>query len=181
MTHVHIVFAHPADRGFTREVLAALQTTLTRQGHTHTLSDLYAMGFRTELSAAEYARESAYRTDLPVADDVAAEQARLAAADMWAFVYPVWWADCPAILKGWFDRVWTAGFAHHTGNPISVRKAVVLCTAGHPLARLEADGLYQAMRATMLIDRIGTRADEAGFILLTRDDNPAEAVEGLFP
>jgi hypothetical protein len=43
-------------------------------------SDLYVMGFRSELTVEEYERESGYRADAPVPDDVAAEQARLDAA-----------------------------------------------------------------------------------------------------
>jgi putative NADPH-quinone reductase len=27
------------------------------------------------------------------------------------FVYPTWWYGLPAMLKGWFDRVWATGVA----------------------------------------------------------------------
>jgi NAD(P)H dehydrogenase (quinone) len=28
------------------------------------------------------------------------------------FVFPVWWWSFPAMLKGWFDRVWSEGWAY---------------------------------------------------------------------
>ncbi|MBT2439582.1 NAD(P)H-dependent oxidoreductase [Streptomyces sp. ISL-36] len=140
MTHVHVVYAHPSEQGFTREVLGAFLSGLDEAGLTYTLSDLYAMDFRSELTRAEYERESGHRTDVPVPEDIAAEHAKLAAADVWVFLYPVWWADCPARLKGWFDRVWTVGFAYKPAGVCVARKALVLCTAGYSIADLEASG-----------------------------------------
>ncbi|MFF5937148.1 NAD(P)H-dependent oxidoreductase [Streptomyces sp. NPDC012508] len=167
MTHVHVVYAHPGERTFTREVLDAFLGGLDGAGHTYTVSDLYAAEFRSELTRAEYERESGQRPDTPVPDDVAAEQAALAAAGAWVFVYPVWWADCPARLKGWFDRVWTVGFARKTvGRPTVADKALVLCTAGYDIAELEASGCYEAMRTVMLTDRIGERARASDFVVL---------------
>lgn len=165
MAHVHVVYAHPSDRGFTREILDAFVTGLERAGHPHTISDLYAMGFRSELSLAEYERESGYLLEAPLPGDVAAEHAKLDAAEVWAFVYPVWWTDCPARMKGWFDRVWTAGYSH---KPMGLRpadKALVLCTAGYSAEQLEADGCYQSMATVMLQDRIGGKARHKEFVL----------------
>ncbi len=168
MSHLQIVYAHPSGHSFTRAVLDAFLTGLAQAGHTATVSDLCAMGFRAEMSLEEYERESAYRSDRPVPAEVAEEQAKLRAADGWAFVYPVWWADCPAVLKGFFDRVFTAGFAHSTDHPVTVRKAVVLCTAGYPIEQL--GGVHEAMQTVMLTDRIGRRAASAGFVLLGGPD-----------
>ncbi|MEV4641031.1 NAD(P)H-dependent oxidoreductase [Actinoplanes sp. NPDC049548] len=165
MTQVHVVYAHPSDRSFTREVLDAFVGGLDDAGHSRTVSDLYAMQFRSELSADEYERESGHRPDARVPDDVAGEHARLDAAEVWAFVYPVWWADCPARLKGWFDRVWTAGFAYKPGTVRAARKAFVLCTAGYSIAELEESGCYQAMRTVMVTDRIGARARSSEFVV----------------
>lgn len=165
MTHVHIVYAHPSERSFTREVLDAFLGGLDAAGHTRTVSDLYAMEFRSELTLEEYERESGRRAAARVPDDVAGEHARLAAADVWAFVYPVWWADCPARLKGWFDRVWTVGFAYKPAARHVARQALVLCTAGYSIAELDSSGCHQAMRTTMLTDRIGARAQSAEFIV----------------
>lgn len=43
--------------------------------------------------------------------DVAAQQAKVAAAEALAFISPVYFVGFPAILKGWIDRVFTLGFA----------------------------------------------------------------------
>jgi NAD(P)H dehydrogenase (quinone) len=43
--------------------------------------------------------------------DVAAQQERVARADALAFISPVYFVGFPAILKGWFERVFTLGFA----------------------------------------------------------------------
>jgi NAD(P)H dehydrogenase (quinone) len=165
VSRVHVVYAHPSPDGFTREVLDAFLGGLS----SYTLSDLYQAGFPAVMSATEYARTAAD----PVPADVAAEQDRLAAADVWAFVYPVWWADCPAILKGWFDRVWTVGWAYQPMTVRPAKRAIVLCTAGYRVDELQAAGHYQAMRAVMIDDRIGTRAESAEFVVLGGPDRAA--------
>lgn len=45
-------------------------------------------------------------------DDVREQQALVARADGLIFVAPVYWMGFPAILKGWFERVFTYGFAY---------------------------------------------------------------------
>ena len=176
---VYIVYAHPRHDCLTGDLLDAFVGGLTQAGHQHTISDLYRMGFNPVLSQAEYERESRFDAGSQVSADVAAEQAKLDAADVWAFVYPVWWTDCPAILKGWFDRVWAVGWAYNktSTNPAEARlahgpgaasptkKALVLCTAGNPENELRESGCLQAMKTVMLGDRINDRTDQAEFHL----------------
>jgi NAD(P)H dehydrogenase (quinone) len=159
---VHIVYAHPSDESFTHAVLQAFLTGVADAGGEATMSDLYAMGFRSELSLEEYLRGYNSVPEDLMPSDVAAERDKLLAANAWAFVYPVWWTDCPAILKGWFDRVWTGFERPFQEMPIAV-KALVLCTAGHTVKHLMELGEYQAMKTVMLTDRIAHRAGTKQF------------------
>jgi NAD(P)H dehydrogenase (quinone) len=43
--------------------------------------------------------------------DVLEQQQKVARAQALVFISPVWFVGFPAILKGWFDRVFTLGFA----------------------------------------------------------------------
>lgn len=43
--------------------------------------------------------------------DVLEQQRKVSRADALVFIAPVWFVGFPAILKGWFDRVFTLGFA----------------------------------------------------------------------
>jgi len=63
-------------------------------------------------------------------------------ADHYFLVYPNWWAGLPALLKGFFDRVWLPGFAFHFNDkyPFLWKKLlkgktarVVITTDGAPL------------------------------------------------
>lgn len=60
----------------------------------------------------QYLREVGLDSDAPLPHDVRMEQEKVNRADALAFIYPVWWSDCPAKLKGWFDKVWTYGYAY---------------------------------------------------------------------
>lgn len=53
--------------------------------------------------------------------EIRAEQAKLRAADAVVVQFPLWWYAMPAILKGWFDRVFVSGFAFGT-DPVSGRR-----------------------------------------------------------
>ena len=167
--HLYVVFAHPSKGSFSYAVLQAFARGLREAGHTFEMGDLYEMGFESELDEGQYFRELGLDPDAPVPDDVKAEQDKIDRADALAFVYPVWWSDCPAKLKGWFDRVLTYGYAYfydadeQRSSRIAIEKAVVLCSAGHPIEHLEEIGIAESMRRIMLNDRllgVGVKAAE---------------------
>lgn len=158
--HVYIVYAHPEKRSFCREVLEAFTRGLSEAGHSYEIGDLYEMGFEPEMNAAQYQREVGLDPGAPVPDDVRREQEKIGRANALVFIYPVWWSDCPAKLKGWFDRVLTYGYAYFYDEAekrftkISIEKALVICPAGHTTEHLEEIGIAEAMRRVMLNDRL---------------------------
>jgi NAD(P)H dehydrogenase (quinone) len=177
---VYVIVAHPSKESFTWEVCGAFTRGLHEAGHSIEVGDLYAMGFQTDLDHIQYTREMGHDPDAPVPSDVEREQEKIGRADGIAFIYPVWWSDCPAKLKGWFDRVLTYGYAYirgdwgHRQKPAKVDRALILCPAGHTVEDLEQQGIAQAMRSVMLDDRIaGLGAKNAAMEILggtTGDD-----------
>jgi putative NADPH-quinone reductase len=95
--------------------------------------DLYAEGFSPVLTAAERrAYHSPGANEGPVADYVA----RLRAAEALVLVFPVWNYGFPAILKGFFDRVFLPGVSFRLEggqvrpNLTQVRKLAAVTTYG---------------------------------------------------
>lgn len=159
MMHVYVVFAHPSRESFTYAVFEAFAAGLREAGHTFDVCDLYEIGFKSDMDVAQYAREMGSDPDSPVPEDVRSQQAHVNKADALVFIYPGWWSDCPAKLKGWFDRVWTYGYAYwledgERKSRIDVEKALVLCAAGHTVEHLEETGIAESMRRIMLDDRL---------------------------
>ena len=164
--HVFIVYAHPSDDSFTRHARDAFIRGLQAAGHTFAVSDLYAMHFNADMTEAEYLREAHYREDLPLPADVLAEQEKINAADGIAFIYPVFWMEAPAKLVGWFDRVWTYGFAYGNRTMKTPDKGLMLCVTGHTLPHLSQYGHLDAMKTVMLGDRLFDRVKEKEMIVL---------------
>jgi NAD(P)H dehydrogenase (quinone) len=54
-----------------------------------------------------------YSEKMPEDKDILLSQELIQWADHIVFFYPVWWASMPGLLKGWFDRVLTPGFAYN--------------------------------------------------------------------
>lgn len=164
---VFVVYCHPHAGSFTHQVLERFTAGLQDAGHEVRISDLYAMDFRTDLTEEEYLRETYYRSDLPLAPDVLAEQEKIQWCDGIVFVYPVFWTEAPAKLVGWFDRVWTSGYAY-TPNPTMKKLRRVLCIAcaGKTLDALRETGELQAMETVMLGDRIRERAEQKQMLVL---------------
>jgi NAD(P)H dehydrogenase (quinone) len=137
--HVFIVYAHPSDDSFTHHIRDSFIEGLMAGNHSYEIADLYAMGFKTDMTASEYLREANYDSDLPLAPAVVEEQEKINRSDVLVFIYPVFWTEAPAKLVGWFDRVWTYGFAYGDRkgeNTVSrtirkLKKALILCVAGH--------------------------------------------------
>lgn len=126
--NVLIVFAHPDPRSLNASLRMVAVKELEAQGHAVEVSDLYAMGWKTEVDRADFpARDPDMRLrvaeasgDAFVADaltsDVKAEQEKLRRADVLILQFPLWWFSMPAILKGWVDRVYAYGFGYGVGE-----------------------------------------------------------------
>ncbi len=162
---VFIVYCHPSEDSFTRHMRDAFIKGVTDVGHEYILSDLYKMNFKTDMSEEEYLRDAYYRNSPDPAADVLAEQEKVNASDAIVFIYPVFWTEAPAKLVGWFDRVWTYGFAYGEKTMKTLEKGLVLCSAGNPRERLESLGLLDSMKKVMLGDRLFNRVKEADFIV----------------
>jgi NAD(P)H dehydrogenase (quinone) len=103
-----LVLAHPLENSFAHAAAARVRASLGRRGMEVDLIDLYADGFDPRLTAAERAGYFATPYDSgAVADYVA----RLKLAEKLILVFPQWWFDVPAMMKGFFDRVLAPGVA----------------------------------------------------------------------
>ena len=126
--NVLVVYAHPSPNSFNAALKDAAVETLRQAGHTVEISDLYAMNFKAAADGADfpapvdpanltYAAEQAAALDAgTTADDLKAEQEKLARADVVFFQFPLWWYSAPAILKGWLERVLSMGYAYGAGR-----------------------------------------------------------------
>ncbi|OVZ55046.1 NAD(P)H dehydrogenase [Pigmentiphaga sp. NML080357] len=113
--HVLIVISHPDPSSLTHAIAAEIAAGVAQAGpgHSAELADLAAEGFDPRFTAHDLA---AYRREVPLPADVAAEQARIDRADALVLAYPVYWWSMPGLLKGWVDRVFANGWAYEE-NP----------------------------------------------------------------
>jgi NAD(P)H dehydrogenase (quinone) len=108
--------------------------------------DLYAMGFDPCLKACEIPGPGA-----PIfEEDVVAERAVLEDADVFAFIYPLWFNAPPAILKGYVDRVFGMGFGYEPAfggsDPLlGGRRLISFTTSGAPDQWMRETGALSAL------------------------------------
>lgn len=127
-----VVYAHPNPKSFNHALFQTLVVGLREAGHEVRVRDLYGEGFDPVLSAADLADTNAGKGP---GEDVRREQESVLWAEALVFVYPLWWFDRPALLKGWFDRVFTKGFAFRytpkgMEGLLRHHKAMVIVTTG---------------------------------------------------
>lgn len=129
-----IVVVHPLRQSLCQSLAAIAQETLTEAGHEVDVADLYAETFSPVMTAEERIAHNA------VPDNSGPEARRLASAEALVLVFPTWWYGFPAVLKGWFDRVWLPGLAFdiapktHALVPrlTGLRHIIAITTLGSP-------------------------------------------------
>jgi putative NADPH-quinone reductase len=110
---------------------------LRSAGHEVVVEDLYGQGFAPALTPGE--RASYYGPSYDGAL-VQAETARLLAAEGLVLFFPTWWFGFPAMLKGWFDRVWAPGVAYDHADDLGpirprltgLRRVLAVTSLGAP-------------------------------------------------
>jgi putative NADPH-quinone reductase len=135
---VLVVFAHPRTDSLAHAAARTAVDTLAARGDEVRFTDLYAIGFDPRMTAEERA---AYNSGTPlVSADVKPLLDDLFWAEALVLCFPHWWYFLPAILKGWFDRVWlpTYTFDVDLGTGVirpkmrHIRKLGVITSFGAP-------------------------------------------------
>jgi NAD(P)H dehydrogenase (quinone) len=102
MTNTLIIYAHPTRKGHNGVVLKEVEAHLNTSKSSYKLIDLYKEHFNPVLTENNFNKPTnqakSYQNEIKKADHI-------------IFIYPVWWGTFPAMLKGFFDQVFTRGFA----------------------------------------------------------------------
>ena len=133
MTRALVLFAHLCPESFSASLHDTVVQTLMARGWDVDDCDLNAEGFNPVLSEEE---RRGYHEVGPNLAPVAGYVERLRAAQALVLVFPVWNFGYPAILKGFFDRVFLPGvsFRLEDGkvkpNLTHIRKLAAVTTYG---------------------------------------------------
>lgn len=133
MTRALVLFAHPLSESFSAALHDRVVGTLAGRGWTVDDCDLNAERFDPVLTAEE---RRGYHDVGPNLAPVQCYVERVRAADALVLVFPVWNFGYPAILKGFFDRVFLPGVSFRiedgkvSGNLRNIRKLAAVTTYG---------------------------------------------------
>jgi NAD(P)H dehydrogenase (quinone) len=131
---VLILYANPVAASFGAALHNEVITTLSSRGHEIDDCDLYAESFDPVMREEERIR---YHDTTANRTAVSGYADRLLGADALVLVYPVWNEGFPAILKGFFDRVFIPGVSFKIGPDGTatpglgnLKKIAAVCTYG---------------------------------------------------
>ena len=116
--HVLVVYCHPVETSFHAALHQEVLANLKAAGHTVDDCDLYAEGFNPVLSREErLGYHDVPNNQVPLASYVE----RLRKAEAIVFCFPTWCFGLPAMLKGYFDRLFMPGVAFDISDPANVK------------------------------------------------------------
>ncbi|MGY0041357.1 NAD(P)H-dependent oxidoreductase [Pedobacter sp. NJ-S-72] len=125
--------------------------TLYKNGHfmqvITRIRDVYALNFNPVLTSDDVISFKAGNTP----EDILTEQEQIKWADIITLVHPIWWTGMPGILKGYFDRVLSYGFAYRYGQDgleqmLTGKKMYIVNTVGSEEQNYLDKGIFDAMR-----------------------------------
>jgi len=147
--NVLIIFAHPEPNSLNGVMKDLAAKTMRDNGHVVKVSDLYGMHFKATLDKQDFTQRKDETIFSPIAEqlnasgtgsfteDIRDEMKKVEWADLLIFQFPLWWTSYPAILKGWFDRVFANGFAFDSSKDkyyetglLRGKKAILSFTTG---------------------------------------------------
>lgn len=142
------VYCHPLSDSFHAAIRKEALAGLEEAGHTVDLLDLYAEGFDPVLTAE---RRRDYHDPARNRGNNQAHADRLMAADALVVQFPTWSFGPPAMLKGWFDRMFGPGIALDLSEPshakpmlMHIKQITGISTYGRP--RWQAIGMADPPR-----------------------------------
>ena len=166
-----VVIAHPLEESLCQSLASQVCEILKAAGHETRIEDLYHNNFNAALNSAE--RASYYRHPYE-SSSIQAEVDHLLSAEGLVICFPTWWFGFPAILKGWFDRIWGPGIAYDHATDLGaikprlhrLKKVLIITTLGSPWW-VDKLIMRQPVKRILKTAILGTCAPACQFEMLT--------------
>lgn len=172
------VVSHPRVNSLTFSVADRFLQGLADAGHETEMLDLHRSGFNPVLWEAD---EPDWSSDRKIySPEVEAEMERMKKYDALAYIFPIWWFNLPAMLKGYIDRVWNNGFAYGS-NKLHHKQVLWLGLAAAPKEHFEKrqyDKMLSQHLNTGIADYCGISNSKVEILYDTLDSRP-EIFENL--
>jgi NAD(P)H dehydrogenase (quinone) len=128
-----VIYSHPNKKGHNGLILKEVKRELKKRKIKFKLIDLYKINYNPLLKNKEHYTSGNY----DVSNQNKKFQKLIKKHKNLIFIYPTWWNNVPAILKGFIDRVFIARFAFKYKNKIPIgllkgKKALILTSTGGP-------------------------------------------------
>ncbi len=131
-----ILYCHPYEGSYNHAILEAVRKGIERRRASFDVIDLVGEGFNPVMSSQDLA---GYSKGVWADPKVGEYQNRIAGAAYLVIIAPIWWGTIPAVLKGFFDKVFLEHWAYEItkygmfkGKIRTIRKAVVISTMNAP-------------------------------------------------
>jgi len=128
-----IIYAHPYDGSYNHAILTQLTENFDRQHDDYQIIDLYKDAFNPAFTKEELRLFGRGESVDPL---VKKYQNMIKDSNELIFIFPIWWYNVPAIVKGFLDKVMLKGFAYdederaNTFGKLSyIKKATVITTS----------------------------------------------------
>ena len=108
--NAYIVYGHPNHNGLCYAALESAVQGFEDGGHEVRVTDLYQEPDFDPILRYEDPREL---INMQTDEDTRVYRENIAWADKLVFIYPIWHAGMPALLKGFVDVVFCSGFAYN--------------------------------------------------------------------
>lgn len=140
MKHL-IIYVNPEKESFSHDIKEYVVNFSNQKGYEVEIRDLYKIGFNPILSIEDLELEKEDK----VVEEVKKEQDYINWSDAITLIYPIWW-QIPAMMKGYFDRVFSYGYAYRmeNGKPKGLlprKKVLRYNPMGSPRELYEKNGL----------------------------------------
>ena len=126
-----VIYTHPYAGSFNHEILNRLTNSFSKNDEEFEIIDPYGDHFDPVLSEEDLKVYSQGKTS----DELVKRYRRkIAASDELVFIFPIWWHNLPAMLKGFLDKTMLNGLAYNEDNCwkgllTNIKKTTVITTS----------------------------------------------------
>ncbi|MFO2464549.1 NAD(P)H-dependent oxidoreductase [Pseudomonas sp. 15FMM2] len=130
-----VILGHPSSTSLCAALAEACVTSANRAGHDVRVLRLGDLAFDPVL-------RHGYTQHQPLEPDLLSAQSDILWATHLTFVFPVWWGGVPALMKGFFDRIFLPDFAFKYRKGKAFPDKLLLGRTAHLLVVLDTPPWY---------------------------------------